>query len=311
MSTKVETKITPAQLRILQALSSYHYLTQPQINLAAGYAVSSASRCQSHIRALVASGFVDRRLIPGIELGQRPYLYTLSTAGWRMVADIEPPRFRPAEFKELTLPTLQHTLTLNDVLISATRFTTNNTDISLVRSIHDLALAHSRAKVTFYASTPSGSRIQETVSINPDAFIEFSLQLAQAKKKLYKSLLLEIDRGTQVSKENERKLRRKMIAYVHYAVPGGEYQKQFAAENITIIYITTAGEKRRKQLLSWCADELSKQQLEYASGMFRFVDLPDEYIKNPLPGLEPSLLWSLPIAYKIDDDTPVTLLWKP
>ena len=316
------TAIKPAQLKILQSLALYQYLTAQQITLAAGYSPNSVSRCQSHIRALVALELLDLRKLPDTNTGQNRLLYTLSGAGWRVIANSPPPswrmaqdtksaRLRPADFKKLTLPTMQHTLTLNDVLISASRFTANSTDISLSRSIHDFELSRNRPKVTFYVNNPGGSRIQDTVSINPDAFIEFSLQLAQAKKKLYKSLLIEVDRGTQTSRENEQKLRRKMVAYVHYAVPGGAYQTQFGADNVTIAYITAAGEKRRKQLLVWCADEMKKQGLEYASGMFRFIDLPQEYTDNPLPGLEPSFLWSLPIGYKIGTDSPLNLLWKP
>jgi hypothetical protein len=127
--------------------------------------------------------------------------------------------------------------------------------------------------VEFVRRLPEGDKEDEKVNLVPDGWLDFRLQLANAPKKRSKCIVVELDRG---SESNMAEFKKKIRAYVHYAFPGGAYERVFGTQTITVAYVTTAGENRLRMIKLWCEQELREQRLEHEAHLFRFTALPYE-----------------------------------
>jgi hypothetical protein len=294
---------TPLDYQLLQYVREYHFLTAVQlVNI--HYSAGSLTYAQTKLKTLYEAGYLDRRALPHVATGQPTYIYALATKGMNYLKAqgfSSFSRYRPNELQHFKYPHLEHVLSLNDVLIAARGLHQVAPDITLEEMRHDLDLKRSPAHVTYTRRLPDGDTDDERVTLVPDAWLDFRLQLANAPKKRRKCIVLELDRG---SESNSAEFKKKLRAYVHYSYPGGPYEHMFGTNTITVAYATTAGEKRLKMLLLWCEQALKEQKLEHEAPLFRFAALPHG-------DLDPRTLFLSDMWYVPYKDEPVTLLWKP
>lgn len=266
------------------------------------YSKGSLERAQRKVKLLYETGYLERRRLPHIGVGNPEYIYFLATKGQHYLSEqgfSGFSRVRPKDIEEMTYPHLQHALDLNDLLISARLLNRFVPQISLASWQHDLDLKRTPAKFTYERRLPEGERVEETASLVPDAWCDFRLKQLHMEKQRRKCIVLELDRGTTSMSPFKQKLR----AYVHYAIPDGVYFAQFGTNAITVAYATTAGEDRLKTMLSWCEDELVQQRLDHEAALFRFTALLKE-------NTDPKRLFCEPVWYTPYEQEPVSLLWQ-
>lgn len=300
---RVSFEPTPLDCTILQYVKEYHFLTAWQL-VKLHYSDGSLTRARVKLLRLYEQGYLDRRALPHVSAGQPTYIYALATKGINSLKAqgySSFSRYRPNELQHFKYPHLEHVLSLNDVLIAARRLTKDAPDITLEEMRHDLALKKTPAKVTYVRRLPNGEKADEQMSLVPDAWLSFSLRLANTTKKREKNVVLELDRGSET---NVSEFKKKFRAYVHYAAEGGAYSQMFGTNNVTIAYATTAGEKRQETMRLWCEQELREQGVEYAASLFRFTALPQGTLNARAIFLAEG--W-----YKPYESKPVPLLWKP
>jgi hypothetical protein len=78
-------------------------------------------------------------------------------------------------------------------------------------------------------------------------------------------LAFEVDRGTVERKPIQRKIR----AFLDYA--NGPYQEAFGTQSLTVVFITTAGERRLRELLTWSEAALGAGSDQNRADLFRFT----------------------------------------
>ncbi len=286
----------------MQYVREYHFLTA-ELLVNIHFSKGSLTRAQTKLKLLAETGYLSRRRLPHIGVGNPEYIYYLATKGQRYLQEqgfAGFSRVRPSDIEEMKYPHLEHALSLNEVLIAARLLTRSLPEITLASMQHDLDLKKSPAKFTYERRMPDGYKIDEKATIVPDAWLDFRLTQPNTEKKRRKCIVLELDRGTTSMTPFKQKLR----AYVHYAQENGAYYQQFGTNAITVAYATTAGEDRCKAMVSWCEDELHEQRLDHEADLFRFTALPKEEIN-------PTNLFCTPVWYSPDTQEQVTLLWKP
>ena len=165
----------------------------------------------------------------------------------------------------------------------------------------------------------SGGLQQERVKIVPDGMLDFRMQLHQTDAKERRRIILpEIDRGTETNIEEFKK---KIRAYVHYALPGGAFEQMFGRANKRVVWIATkGGENRLYTLRKWCEEELAEQELDHEYNLFRFTLLEQvkmvekntgkEKISEEL-AIDPFTFFLTPVVYLPYHREPDTLYWKP
>jgi hypothetical protein len=78
-------------------------------------------------------------------------------------------------------------------------------------------------------------------------------------------------------------------------------EKRFSTTSLTIITVTTVGEKRRRDLLRWTESELTAIGEEGQADLFRFAAF------DP-PKIAPEDIFFSPLWYRPFDDQPVALM---
>lgn len=294
---------TPLDYHILQYVREYHFLTALQL-VKIHYSDGSLTRARVKLLRLYEAGYLDRRALPHVGVGQPTYIYALATKGMNYLKDqgfSSFSRYRPNELQHFKYPHLEHVLSVNDVLIAARRLHKVAPDITLEKWQHDLDLKKSPAKVTYVRRLADGDKVDEVTKIIPDGWLYFTLQLANTPKKRLRCVVLELDRGSET---DVAEFKRRIRAYVHYAAEGGVYQQTFGVKSIMVAYATTAGEKRLRSMKLWCEQELKEQRLDYEAPLFRFTALAQGEI-------DPKQLFLSDVWYKPYETQPSTLLWKP
>jgi hypothetical protein len=148
--------------------------------------------------------------------------------------------------------------------------------------------------------------------------LDFRLQLHETAQKQRRRIILpEVDRGTETDIEE---FKRKILAYIHYSLPGGAFEERFGKVNKRVAYIITkGGESRLITLRKWCEDVLREQDLEHEFNLFRFSLVERVSVKDPKTGKTKQLeqlaidprMFVNPVWYKPFHEVPDTLLWKP
>lgn len=294
---------TPLDTELLKYVREYHFLTAWQL-VKIHYSDGSLTRAQTKLKNLYDTEYLDRRALPDVRVGQPTWIYALSTKGINYLKELgysSFSRYRPNELQHMKYPHLEHVLSLNDVLIAARNLPKQAPDISLDEMRHDLDMKKTPAKVEFVRRLPTGDKADESVKLVPDAWLYFSLTLANTEKKRRKGIIIELDRGSET---NIAEFKKKIRAYVHFAIENGAYYQMFGTNSITVAYATTAGENRLRTMQLWCEQELQEQRLDYDAALFRFTALPQGTI-------DPCRLFLADVWYVPFEKKPVTLLWKP
>ncbi len=283
-STKTE-GLGAADEAILNALLRRQYLTSQQV-VRLFYSPGSLTYVQSRMKRLVDGKFCQRLFLPRPAAhGSAPSVYTLARKGLahlgRLGEEVSP-RYRPSEEALHSYLFLAHTLAVNDFLIACDLLCRQEPHIRLERFLHERDLK----RAPDYVTDRDGNRI----AVIPDAWID--LRIDEAYRLC---LALELDRGT----EEQRKWRRKVRGLAGWS--GSTYQKRFGTNSLTVVVVSTAGERRIINLLSWTENELETIRRKEAFDLFRFT------AANPAQST-PSDLFLSPVWHRPFDPQPGPLL---
>ncbi len=328
---KVHYALTELDIEILNHVREYYLLTSWQlVNLR--YSQNSLPRAQTKLQVLSGNkddipceAYLRRRGLYPLKFGNTIQIYYLGTPGIneliKLGFSITTRHRRQDKLAELSYYPLIHTLNVNDVLIAGRNLQKVAPDIRLEAWEHDYDVQTKPAFVEFERrlSSKAGGGIQlERVKIVPDGMMDFRLQLANSDKQRRRILLPEIDRGTETNIEEFKK---KIRAYVHYALPDGAFEELFGKANKRVVWIVTkGGENRMYTLRKWCEDELAEQELEHEFNLFRFTTLDQVKRVDKKTGqvkvseelaIDPYTFFLTAHAYMPFQEQPDTLLWKP
>jgi Replication-relaxation len=289
--------VLPSHDAILQGVYKFQLLTADQLRVLLGYSVNSLHRVQVLVKELTDNEYLLSFARP-VVTGKAPLVYTLARKGLNYLAaggfDVRA-YFRPSKEAEKGYLFLQHTLALNDVLISAANLHKFVADYSLHSFQHERILKQSPFKVTVLRDV-GGMLKEETVILIPDAYLEFRQKTGSGKEEKI-PVLLELDRGTIERKNFQKKIR----AYIQFIKTEG-YKDAFGVSTVTVAFATTQGKTRLDQMMEWTRKELAAtNEKGWLSDLFLFTTLPQS--------LEPKTLFLEPVWYQpFADDTPLSLL---
>lgn len=201
-----------------------------------------------------------------------PYYYTLGPKGVRYLKEAGYDvgmSWRPSKEVEKSLLFLQHTLEINDILISAARIT--DPRYRLERLTHERVLK--RKPFTFsYQGVSYG--------LVPDGFLRFETPTRSRR------FLLEHDRAREPNADIRRKIR--------------AYRALLRTEPFPVLFTTYEGEGHRDRLRSWVRAELDRAKEPPEIGRSFFFAA---FARPPGPDV-----WTQTVWYTPYDGTPQALL---
>ena len=244
------------------------------------YSAGSVKMVKARLKTLVDNGYAQSDGIP-TKFFRSPYYYTLGTKAVRYLEDCgfmtdEP--FRADRETNKHSLFVEHTLELNDILVSASLLSRTYANYRLHSFVHERTLKRKPYKTVWQGSN---------YTLVPDAFLDFRIQFPDGHIER-RPRLLEHDRGT----EQQRNFRRKVRAYISL----------LKEERTPVAFTTFAGEARIAQMREWAYQELTATNELKAFGMaFRFTA-----VTRPLDARQ---LWLMPQWYTpYTDDKPITVL---
>jgi hypothetical protein len=189
--------LKPADEQILRWLLRYHYLSSRQL-CRLGFSAGSLTYVQTKLKRLSEAGFCQRILVPKRSAhGSAPSVYTLARRGLNHLRAIGlevPSRFHPSEKRDLSYLFLEHTLRLNDVLISLDALCRGLPHYRLVALRHDYELRRSPVRVR----RPDGG----SAAVIPDAWLDLRID-----EKYQVCLAVELDRAPRNNAAGARRSR--------------------------------------------------------------------------------------------------------
>jgi len=289
--TVVPHRLSLRDNEILHALGTYQVVTAVQLATLL-FKPSILTYVRQKLRALVAAGYVDTDFLPRTSrLGSSPLLYLLGRKGVAVLhaQGLAVPRYRPPEERGHSLLWNPHAVALSDVLLSLTRLVQTDPSIELAELRHERLLTHTPVHLT----SESGAT---ATSVRPDAWVD--LWLTQGSRRQRMCLALELDRGT----EHHTAWRRKVRALLGWAC--GPYQEHYETQSLTIPVVTTAGERRCRDLRAWTRAELE------ASGLAGEVSCATLFVftHRSAATTSPRDFWQAPIWSVPGRATPMGLL---
>lgn len=275
--------ITEVYFKLLVGIARYHLVTAAQL-CRLYYSRGTITTVKTRLKRLVDEGYILALNMP-TSRGNAAHVYMLARRGIYALIDMgyDNASFRPSteREKEKNYLYLYHCLETNDFLIAAAKLGETPPLCSLIEMRHDRELK----RTPFVVSVDAQGK-DEKITIIPDGFLVFGSPNGDLH------VWLELDRGT-VEAKNFRKKVRAIVTFVH----GGEYEKAFGTNDLTIAIATTAGEIRAGHLLKWIELELTSLGKAGYAGIF-FVACVPSHTEEPV---EPSKLflerfWSCPFA---------------
>lgn len=248
------------------------------------YSPGSVKAIKARLKVLTEQGYTQVDSIPVRQL-RSPYFYTLGAKGFQYLKDAgfdTDEAWRAVKEVGKHALFIEHTLELNDVLISA----------ALLQRVSSFRLdhfEHERAlKRRPYHASWQTERGRQTATVIPDAFLDFRYEGRRMP------VLLEHDRGT----EEQFYFRRRIRAYI-MLIRTEAYKELFGAKAITVAFTTFVGEHRLEQMRAWARAELASEASTIGTA-FCFANLT--------PPLDPSAVWLAPIWYSAYDTNRTSLL---
>ncbi len=268
---------------LLGALGRFHYLSAPQLTRLL-YSPGSLTYVQEHLKRLFHAHYVERVYLPTITPhGSSLAVYTLASEGIAYLkrAGLAPEgRFRPSEQAHREWLFLRHTLEANELLISAHRLARAHAEITVAQMKCERELKH--APVYVQAG-------KERIGVVPDGWIDVRFDDLQA------CVAFELDRDT-VEREAFRRKVRGLLAYAD-----GPYAAAFGTSSLTIAVVTTAGERRMTELLTWTQHEFIERDAREQADLFRFAAF------DPA-ATDPHAIFFAPLWRRPFDPAPLPLL---
>jgi hypothetical protein len=260
---------------ILIVLSLFDYLTAEQVTRLC-FSAGSLTYVKAQLKALVDQGFA--MAIGGRGTGL-PLIYALRGKGRSLASTLsgqQPRRFRPAETREkqANLYFMQHTLAVNDVLISATLLAETHPAIVLTRLYREPAL---RRRI--YVNVP------ERICIEPDGGCQFlSTETGDEAPQTWKDFFfIEVYRTLPPVAE---RFKQKIQGYVTY-VDTGQHEALFHTPALSIAIIAQTSQMKAL-LKSWTEEALNEIERIEEGDWFFFCGLdpatvsPEELFLSPI-----------------------------
>ena len=246
-----------ADIRILQALHRYYYLTPAQV-CRLFYSPTSMTYVWSRLNALTAQGLLLRLRLSntGTRGGSAASVYTLSTKGQRSIATEDTPRVRRPRSTEEQVKAknslfMAHTLLANDFLISAELVSRNCEVLELVDMLSEGDMKRAPVPVVVAGK-------KQAVAV--DGWLNFHIRGEEQA-----CICLELDRGTEAA----GLWKHKVHSLVVFAK--GAYQAAFGTEAISIAVVATPGVQRQETLCRWTEQELTRLGETHEADLFRFL----------------------------------------
>lgn len=219
--------------KIVALCHEYHFLTQEQIRLLAGFGCEV--RAGIRLRKLFDNGYLSRRGLPVVK-GRGKILYFIGPKGVELIARescIDPLKIkqRRKQLLEIKSSSLPHFLLINEFRLAFALATKNNPYI----------------KMKSWKSEKEIPLCLEEKEFYPDGYLIYSY-----RGKFY-SLFLEIDRSTETNKRFQGKVNN----YLNYGFDG-HYQKQFGFLffKVLIVCPSAARLKNLKKLIEKKTDKM-------------------------------------------------------
>lgn len=219
--------------KIIALCHEYHFLTQEQIRLLAGF--GCYARANIRLRKLFDNGYLSRRFLPVFQ-GRAKILCFLGPKGVELISEssgIDPLKIKQnrkqlLEIRNFSLP---HYLLINEFRLAFSLAAKNNPEISLKSWKTQKEIPLRLGEKEFY----------------PDAYLVYGY-----RSKLY-SLFLEIDRSTETNKRFAGKVEN----YLKYGFDG-YYRKQFGFQffRVLIVCPSAARLKNLKKLIEQKTDKI-------------------------------------------------------
>jgi hypothetical protein len=242
---------------MVDAVARYRFLRALQLLRLLGYAPGSLTYVQTRLKRLSDDGYLERLFLPRPgRAGSSPLVYRLGARARALLAAQGrplPERHRPSEEERLGLLFLEHSLAVNDFLISAELLARTTPGIQLARMLVEHELKRRPVRVQL----ANGRQ----VAVIPDGWLDFRLD-----GRYQCCLALELDRGTIERTAWQRRVEA-LVAFQR-----GPYQEAFGTPALTIVVATTAGAERCARLRRWSTAVLERDGRD-ALDLFRFAAL--------------------------------------
>jgi hypothetical protein len=246
---------TKAETDLLIALKKHHYLTNEQIMRLTGR--TSLRATQQRLKDLKDAGLVakhDRRSSNVLSSLRAAWSLTPRSKAHLEHAemDVLPPR-QPRPY------TLDHFLSVNDVLIQARLLAQDSSSVELRDWYHDRELR---------TRTPP-------LSVIPDGFLHFVVTTESGRDSF--PILLEVDMGTMDRSRWQEKVRRYLPFFA------GELQSAFGTNVASVAVVVQDTWQRVRELRRWTQEEFARQG---TAEQFYFTRLdrdasPSEFFFSP------------------------------
>lgn len=166
---------------ILQAVLTYQYLSVPQLRrlFFCAHSKHSANHASEYLKGLTEAGYLHRFPLPKTQRGTPAFIYTLSGKGRKHLASLGcdlPATVRDAK-PAPSYQHIQHTLSVNDVLIAASLLPRSNAAISLECMRHEWMLKQRPLHARPAAESGAGKNAGASTVI-PDGYLDFRLKLS-------------------------------------------------------------------------------------------------------------------------------------
>jgi hypothetical protein len=294
VTSRFSMSITRSHDRILQALGRFHYLTVKQITRLL-FTPGMTRDVQRWLSEFTLMRYVACEEGFSQGAGRPPLIYWLDRAGRDYVSTLGiwvPDRYRRSERGQHKRLFYEHTLALNDALISLDLLGTLHAGLWVEEIIHEQRLKREKIRVVL----PDGQQR----SAEPDAWVDLRVARA-AQTPLRFPLVIELDRGS----EEQRQFREKIRTLL--ALIDGPYQAHFRTEYVTFAIIVAAPdrpERRREQLRAWAEAELRDLGRMDDGGLFFFT-------ATPAATAAPDAMWLGPSWHVPFEPSPQPLLLLP
>jgi Replication-relaxation len=235
-------------MEVLTALKDFHFLTVEQIMLLTGR--TSLRSSQNRLKELADADYVlkhDRRSSNVLRPLRAAWSLTSKSKSYLEGAGMV---VLPARYPRPYI--LDHTLTINEVLIKAQLLEQTTPGVELLEWHHDRNLR----------------RWRPILSLVPDGFLHFAVTTPDGRHGY--PILLEVDMGTV----DRRRWQQKVKRYIQFFT--GEFQTVFHTDAATVAVVVSDSEKRVTELRRWTEWELGRLQAKASGEVFYFTQLTDD-----------------------------------
>lgn len=267
---------------ILDEVNRYFLLTGQQITRSLypkdkdGHYTSklgNASTVRSRLAFLTEHKYLSAHHLPTAE-GQRPYGYSLALRGKHYEEEqgnVVPLYWEKNQIANRSPGWKMHLLELNDFLITTSLLPVFDPALTITTRTHDLLLK----RTPYHALDAHGTRY----TLQPDAIVELQQKRA-GRNSLRYVIWVEMDRGT-----NDNQKFRSHLSHIYHYIDQGYAERDFGTANLTVLFPTTAGDRRVDQMRALARLEFGEnvRETQRRNQLFLFAAVPPLMQPQPAP----------------------------